>query len=398
MRNVVTICKIFSLSVLLCCVQCRCFVGRNDVYLSPVIFKKQPLLAASNDLYILDIGKKPAACDQNGKIVIPPIYDSISPSGSGLYVVKSNGKYGCLNDRYEIIMPFLYDSLDFSMSNNGIGVFKQKGKSGLINLKGEIVLKPELDAIKPIGKGLFAYKENGNWGCLDSQGNIIVMPKYSKINKVKDDFIPATIIIDGKPKMTMLNLKGEIVIPPEFDSIRPFSEGLALVTTHSKYRGRPKRSCGFINKEGRVVIELKFDDACSFSEGLAVVNDTRTNKFGFIDRKGDYVIQPTFTLAYSFSQGLAIVANKHMRWGLINKEGEYVVKPTFDWVFNADAGFVDGKLRVSHDGKTFAIDKTGKKVTFITLPQRIKSNQERLGIKPEMIYSEEELKKLFKTD
>lgn len=76
----------------------------------------------------------------------------------------------------------------------------------------------------------------------------------------------------------------EFIIPPKFENIKGFSEGLASVKVNGKY--------GFINKKGKVVIPHEFDDAGFFSEGLA---DVKINgKYGFINKKGKIVILPEF--------------------------------------------------------------------------------------------------------
>jgi len=48
---------------------------------------------------------------------------------------------------------------------------------------------------------------------------------------------------------------------------------------------------GYIDNTGRIVIKPQFDEARDFSEGLARV--TIDGKFGYIDKTGKYVWEPT---------------------------------------------------------------------------------------------------------
>ena len=103
---------------------------------------------------------------------------------------------------------------------------------------------------------------------------------------------------------------GTIVINPQFEYARSFSEGLAAVFIGGK--------CGFIDKTGRIVINPQFGEAKRFTDGLAAVRigDDTTGKWGFIDKTGHYVINPQFDYARSFSEGLAAVSIGD-KWGYI---------------------------------------------------------------------------------
>ena len=57
--------------------------------------------------------------------------------------------------------------------------------------------------------------------------------------------------------MGYINLIKEIVIEPQFDDAKNFSEGLGRVQIGDKW--------GYINTEGEVVIKPQFDDAGGFT-------------------------------------------------------------------------------------------------------------------------------------
>lgn len=71
------------------------------------------------------------------------------------------------------------------------------------------------------------------------------------------------------------------LIPPQFDYVGDFSEGLGLVKKNGKF--------GFVNKDGRFVIKPQFFDANSFYGGMAAVKIKKDDKFGFINKEGKIV-------------------------------------------------------------------------------------------------------------
>jgi predicted nucleic acid-binding Zn ribbon protein len=101
-----------------------------------------------------------------------------------------------------------------------------------------------------------------------------------------------------------------LVIPAVYDSVDPFSEGLAGVTVSDK--------CGFINTKGKMVIPAIYDGEGNFSEGLACAGFK--DKGGFINTKGTMVIPAVYDDAWSFSNGLASV-KLNGKWGYIDTKG-----------------------------------------------------------------------------
>ncbi len=83
-------------------------------------------------------------------------------------------------------------------------------------------------------------------------------------------------------KWGLMNAKGEIIIPCQYDMlIGSFNEwGLAEVRRDNLY--------GFVNQSGKEVISCKYQSVGQFSEGLL---DVRLNeKWGYVDTTGNTVI------------------------------------------------------------------------------------------------------------
>src|SRR2546428_11275103 len=66
------------------------------------------------------------------------------------------------------------------------------------------------------------------------------------------------------------------------------------------------RKWGYIDKTGKMIIQPQFEDIRFFSEGLACVT-VDGKKYGYIDKTGSFVITPQYDAALSFSNGRAAV-------------------------------------------------------------------------------------------
>lgn len=137
---------------------------------------------------------------------------------------------------------------------------------------------------------------------------------YEKIYPVR---VP---VVDDSLRYGFTDETGIIVIPPQFDSVRDFSEGLSAVRLSGKW--------GYIDTLGNIVIDYRFSvQPLEFSDGLAAF--VTNKKWGYIDTNGNIAIEPVYESAKSFYAELAPV-KKAGKWGYINTKGEMVIAPKFN--------------------------------------------------------------------
>lgn len=144
-----------------------------------------------------------------------------------------------------------------------------------------------------------------------------------------------------------MDLNGNEVIKPDFESVGFFKEGLAWVEKEGKF--------GYVNKKNEVIIPLQFDAANDFEDGRAVV--TKNNKYALIDRVGSYITDFDFTELGQFDAPL-IYAQKDKLYGYIDVKGKFKIEPQFEEAF----GFENGYAKVVLNEKEAIIDSTGKKI------------------------------------
>ncbi len=161
----------------------------------------------------------------------------------------------------------------------------------------------------PFASPLLPVKVDGKWGYIDKTGQVVIQPQFDEA-KIFSEGLTAVRI---GSKWGYINQTGQVIIQPQFDYASRFEEGLALVLINKKG--------GYINQKGEVVIQPQFDALGPFAEGLAVVKIGK--QYGYIDQNGKVIIQPLFDLALDFSEGIASV-KLGKNWRYIDKTGKFI--------------------------------------------------------------------------
>jgi serine/threonine protein kinase/predicted DNA-binding WGR domain protein len=195
----------------------------------------------------------------------------------------------------------------------------------------------------PFASPLLPVKVDGKWGYIDKTGQVVIQPQFDEA-KIFSEGLTAVRI---GSKWGYINQTGQVIIQPQFDSAGKFYEGLLAVEIGDNW--------GYIDKTGQVVIRPQFDSADAFSEGLAAVRIS--DKRGYIDKRGEEVIPAQFDEAWQFSEGLAKIKIDN-KWGYIDKTGQVIIQPQFTSI----ASFSEGLASVEIDNKWGYIDKTGRVV------------------------------------
>lgn len=191
-----------------------------------------------------------------------------------------------------------------------------------------------------------------------------VKKESQPINQQNEDYL---YLIEVNGKYGYINKMGKVVIEPQFDEARDFSEGLAAVKLSEKW--------GYINTKKELIIKPLFDIADAFSDGVAVagfINKDNSEKWGYINKNGNFIIKPQFShYYYKFNDNLVPISKDDYFCALINKKGELAINPSelgySNSLDNFCENYSEGLLPVSYDeNKEWGyIDKTGKLVLKI---------------------------------
>lgn len=198
---------------------------------------------------------------------------------------------------------------------------------GFIDLSGRLTFESYEDA-KPFSDALAWIQLDGRWGAIDT--------------------------------------RRELVIPPRFDRVEPFAEGLAPA-------GLPGAAMGYVNREGEWVIAPEYDFALPFAAGYGVVvkggaipayarafaSLPEGGKWGAVDRDGNVIAAPRYAYVQS-ADGFLLLneGGRHTGWGIVTG-GRWAY-----WNPQTDARF-GGFREATVFGSGHAIISTGTRYDII---------------------------------
>jgi hypothetical protein len=172
---------------------------------------------------------------------------------------------------------------------------------------------------------------------LDRTGKKISSP--SDYGPKSDSFSEGLVPVSIKGKWGFMDRTGKLAIPPQFEDAEDFSEGLAPVKVRtaetvwcpadsSGNRAGSNMMYGYIDKTGKMIVPAQFNSAAPFSEGLAAIG--KCDQAYFIDKTGKTIVAGAFTYASSFSGGLARIealSKDGLLSGYVDKAGKMVWGP-----------------------------------------------------------------------
>lgn len=187
-----------------------------------------------------------------------------APSEDIVLINKDGWRFYDCNKNEYILMNYE----DASVFMNNKAFVKKSGKWHLIDKNGNDTSDTQFDNVKLFDSGEYLYDDyflasvNGTYGLYNKSGK-----KKTDIQGTEVDlYLGEEIAFKGdNGKWGFINSNNKVVIEPQYDDAKSFSNGLAAVKMNGKW--------GFINKEGRNVIDYQFVDADYFtSEGLCFVS------------------------------------------------------------------------------------------------------------------------------
>lgn len=218
------------------------FFNKSGQHAIPQNFKKarafsEGLAPVSKD------GKKYGYINPKGEVVIPFIYEHISPFINGTAsVCISNETEGKLVEQYFIINKKgerISDFFDYLYHRNNKNELlmpaKRNGKYGFINGSGEIKIPFIFDDFyavhyyrKDATDHLVKVVQNGKWGFVDvsaAEGKIVVYPQYKNVS----DFVFGRAFVDDGTGFFFIDKNGNKVTD-KYSNVSPFNaSGYAMV-------------------------------------------------------------------------------------------------------------------------------------------------------------------------
>lgn len=169
------------------------------------------------------------------------------------------------------------------------------------------------------------------WGYANLKGELIIPAQFEKCYEFSDDGL-AVIYDKENRQYYFINLKGEKLdtelkkfklIDGLGIDLKGFDEGLVPVKDGEKW--------GYLSKSGKMAIAAKYDHVTSFNSGHAPVQVGE--KFVIIDEKGtETAVESGVVDVRDFSEKLAPFRAADKKFGYINTQGKIVIPAQFESV------------------------------------------------------------------
>lgn len=257
--------------------------------------------------------------------------------------VKFGEKWGYIDKKGEYIINPQFRDADFFRDGVAM-VVSNDGKVGYIDVHGKYIITAKFKSGSPFNDGLaYVVNDGGYPTCINTKGETVFVLKQARFVLSFSEGL--SLFCNNEKKIGFVDKSGKVVINPQFDEARSFSEGLAAVCQNKKW--------GFIDKSGKIIINPQFEETSDFHMGKAAFGNG--DQMGFIDNQGKYIINPQFDEALSFSEGLSVIKSGD-DFGYIAESGKIEINPQYEEAFS----FSDNLAAVVQNGKVGYIDKSGK--------------------------------------
>lgn len=300
-------------------------------------------------------------------------------------IIKQEDKYGCINSKGDIIIPFEYDKMrDFNSDFGTYIVCVKNFECGdVYTTLGELVFSGGANIGLTNEDGLWRVEKNNKYGLIHPNGEIVVPFEYKSIVTVNPGTDIRLLVVETENRMFgVLDYMGHQVLPPVFESIPNFiSDTFEIIeaklsgrymyfnldgsvaeisplfcttpfTAYTYNQNDHKMPKGYIVNGAKLIVSTTHGDItdvngkilCNlgpFNDGLAVAKEDNL-WIGYMNESLEWIIRQfrhdpdaLFDLCEPFSNGLAIVWKGDKR-GLINVEGKMVASPQYENIIIRD--------------------------------------------------------------
>jgi len=188
------------------------FDGANGTFEHPHLLNLHWIHNQASQAYAIvqNTDDKYGIINKEGKLLLKPVYDSITYFFDGFSRIEVGGKFGLINKDFEIVLKPTYDYIQEFIGD--IAILHHNNKYGCINKKIELKVKPTYDKIYFQQENFLRTKVDKKWGYLDNQCNVLSKPIYDYAYDFSNGF--GKVVLDEK--VGYLGSDGMLITKPIF--------------------------------------------------------------------------------------------------------------------------------------------------------------------------------------
>lgn len=284
-----------------------------------------------------------ALLDDEGKIIIPPIYQVILPTILPQYfAITQNLEEGIIGKDSVIYVPPAYERVEIKITNDTFFLAHKENKTFIYDDNQNHIATIEgtiLDiANNQKGEVYFVIEKNFSYGIQNAEGKWVIEPIYDEILSIVAD----NICFRKKDKWGVVNMKNEVVVPFQYKEAKPSPSKRFFVL----YDG--KKDSKLLNNEGEIISFAK-------TESIMITN----NYIEYKEKKqrqrvyattGD---KPSGFLSIRGSSNGIVIAKNTEGFSYYNEKD---FKPLTNTFYQGASIFFNGQALVYKDNKLKVID------------------------------------------
>lgn len=211
--------------------------------------------------------------NSKGDIIIEPQYEemiAIPNNSQPLFVCTYDIDYGdgtyktkVINEKNESVITG-YDNVNFidNIDEKGkifylenVLIVEKEGKFGLVNLKNKEILEPVYDEISILNDvdNSLIIKKGDSVGLCDYEGNIIINTEYKEIKSIGNDYKNGYIVVNKDGLYGIIDFNKTVILENKYLDIKP-------IYSSNKYAVKMDGGYRVIDKDGGVLINKQFSD------------------------------------------------------------------------------------------------------------------------------------------
>ena len=309
--------------------------------------------------------------------LLTPQHEKIWDNGS-FYTIIQNDKKGIMASDGRYIIKPEYEEVPYEIGDMFLRT-KKNGKWGIINTKNEIIIPFSYDRIEKLKDGILKVLNGDYWTMINMEGNPICESSFSSISKIRsyeNKFKPALFHVTKHYLAGIIDEEGNEIIPCRFQGINRIIPTKHHGLTPELFPVKNREKWGYALKGGEVVIPFQFDDAFYFNGNMAIVKNEEN--YFLINKKGAIINDEGYVKVVSINPetDLAIVVNKQGKYGAINSAGKEIIPLIYGRLEEPSARIGRRRYEFSLNGKKGVIDYKG----MVIIPEYSGAGTDRLKL------------------
>ncbi|HAS40009.1 MAG TPA: hypothetical protein DCS93_05995 [Microscillaceae bacterium] len=323
--------------------------------------------------------------DHFGQIRIPIKYQQIHKDylcdgiQDNFVLVMRNNLTGVVDKLGQEVVAVNYDKIE--TLDGGIFIVTKNGFQGAFHQSGFEILPIKYDKIEPLNQYFLKVRRNGSWGVATHNGKIIVDCNFSDIERKANSFVQFRkdsryALVKNKQIFEQF-LNKQFSIQLKYDEVNWIGDAYIKVIDQEKQ--------GVVDTTGQLVLPPQFTSVKDLHVGWAARTSDST-QWQLFTRKGKQISPETFEQVATHNK--LFVAKQKGKWGAFDREGK-ILEP-----FKRDSLIFIGNVLLTFKGKQVLAKLKGQQKPLNLTPYKYVRGEK--GNYPEakpFIYIETRLRK-----